>query len=406
MVKPWLDIIGIGEDGPDGLSATARAILADAEVIIGGDRHHKLAPDITGERLRWPSPFDAMIDTIKSYRGRKLVVLVTGDPLWYSVGARISRAIPAQEICFHPQLSAFQWAAARMGWSLADCETVTIHGRADSQILPHLAPNVKILVLTQNSGSPAAVADLLNVHGFGESRMTALSALGGAEEQRFDGVAETWDHDVPDFHTLAIECIAGPQAKWYSRCGGLPDDAFISDGRMTKQDVRAVTISKLAPYADAVLWDVGAGCGSVSVEWMRAARGALAIAVESKQHRLEMIRQNRASLGVEKMRLVEGRAPVALQDLPVPDAVFIGGGLTIDGVFETAWNALRHGGRLVANAVTLESETKLSALHEQYGGELTRIAVQKVENIGPHRGWRASMPVTQWLAVKPFGEQK
>ena len=207
--------------------------------------------------MSWPSPFDAMIDVIRSHRGKRLVILVTGDPLWYSVGARITRSIPAEEIRFHPQLSAFQWASARMGWSLADCETLTIHGRASSQLLPHLAPNVKLLVLTQNSSSPAAVARLLNDRGFGDSKMTALAALGGEREQRFDGMAKDWSHEVPDFHTLAIECIAGENAQWYPTTGGLPDDAFISDGTMTKQEVRAITLAKLAPYADALLWDIG-----------------------------------------------------------------------------------------------------------------------------------------------------
>jgi len=207
--SPWLDIIGIGEDGMEGLSLDAREKLEQAEIIVGGDRHHKLALNITAERIAWPSPFNAMIEKIRSFEGRRIVVLVTGDPLWYSVGARILRSIPAEEVHFHPQLSAFQWASARMGWSLADCETLTIHGRANSQIIPHLAPKARLLVLTQNNESPAAVAEILPQRGFGESRITVLAALGGEHEQRFDGVANTWSHDVPNFHTLAVECEAG-----------------------------------------------------------------------------------------------------------------------------------------------------------------------------------------------------
>ncbi len=405
-MAPWLDIIGIGEDGVDGLSASAKKTLKAAEIIIGGDRHHKLLPNVDALRISWPSPFDAMIDEIRSYRGKRLVILVTGDPLWYSVGARIAGAIPADEIRFHPQLSAFQWAAARMGWSLADCETVTIHGRADSQILPHLAPNVRILVLTQNADSPAVVAQLLVDRGFGETRMTALAALGGEREQRFDGVAGTWNHEVPDFHLLALDCVAAEGAQWYSRTGGLPDYAFVSDGQMTKQDVRATTLAKLSPYPDALLWDIGAGCGSVSVEWMRAARGALAIAIEPKAGRREMIAKNAVLLGTEKLQVVGGEAPKALAGLPQPDAVFVGGGLTTGGVLETAWKALRPGGRLVANTVTLESEARLLALHAEYGGELTRLAVQRAEPVGHFHGWRAAMPVTQWLVIKPFGASR
>ena len=387
-----------------GLTAEARDRVEAAEVIIGGDRHHSLSPDVTAERLRWPSPFDAMIDTIRSLKGKRLVILVTGDPLWYSVGARITKAIPAEEIRFHPQLSAFQWAACRMGWSLADCETLTIHGRADSQIVPHIAPKARLLVLTQNAESPAAVAQILTDRGFEDSRMTALAALGGEREERFDGTAGDWMHQVPDFHTLAIECVAGPDARWYPRAGGLPDEAFEHDGQMTKRDIRATTLAKLAPYPDALLWDIGAGCGSVSIEWMRAARGARAIAIEPDTTRGKMIERNAVTLGTEKIEVVGGRAPDALGGLPHPDAVFIGGGLTTEDVFEIAWDVLRPGGRLVANTVTLESETRLIALHGELGGDLVRISAQHAEPVGPYRGWRAAMPVTQWCVTKPWGD--
>ena len=402
---PWLDIIGIGEDGVDGLSKAALAKLEAAQLIVGGDRHHSLTPNVNADRIAWPSPFDAMIEKICSFKGKRIVVLVTGDPLWYSVGARILKSIPREEVRFYPQLSAFQWVSARMGWSLADCETLTIHGRANSQVVPYLAPNVRLLVLTQNSESPAIVAELLTQRGFGKSKMSALAAVGGEREERFDGLAESWAHEVPDFHTLAVECIAGEGAKWYPRTGGLPDEAFVSDGQMTKQDVRAATVAKLAPYPDALLWDVGAGCGSVSVEWTRAGRGALAIAIESKSERVAMIEENAINLGAEKIAIVASSAPDALNELDAPDAVFIGGGLTTDGVFETTWKALREGGRLVANTVTLESEARLIELHKTHGGELVRLAVQKAEAVGPYRGWRAAMPVTQWCVTKPYEDQ-
>lgn len=399
-MSAWLDIIGIGEDGVDGLSACALTSLENAEVIIGGDRHHKLSPNFTAKRIAWPSPFDAMIDKIKSHKGRRIVVLVTGDPLWYSVGARILRAIPREEVRFFPQLSAFQWASARMGWSLADVETLTIHGRADSQILPHLAPNVRMLVLTQNGDSPACVAKLLTQRGFGESKITVLAAMGGEREQRFDGIAKDWNHIVPDFHTLAVECIADENALWYSRVGGLPDEAFVHDGQMTKRMVRSTTISALAPYPDALLWDVGAGCGSIAIEWMRAARGARAIAIEPNDKRIAMIRENAIQLGVEKIQIVEGKAPDALNGLKQPDAIFIGGGLTSDATFEICWNGLRNGGRIVANAVTVESEAMLFKLCEKHGGELSRISVQQAEPVGRFKGWKPFMPVTQWIAIK------
>ncbi|MEL6744268.1 MAG: precorrin-6y C5,15-methyltransferase (decarboxylating) subunit CbiE [Pseudomonadota bacterium] len=401
MSEPWLDIVGIGEDGMDGLSVEARARVEAAEVIIGGNRHQKLAPNVTAKRLKWPSPFDAMIDDIRSHKGKRLVILVTGDPLWYSVGARISRAIPNGEIRFHPQLSAFQWAAARMGWSLADCDTVTVHGRAVTQVLPHLAPGVKMLVLTKDASSPAAVARLLVERGFGESQMVVLAALGGPDEARFEGVAHGWDHAVPDFHTLAIDCVAGPNARWHTRTGGLPDDAFEHDGQITKQEVRALTLAKLAPYPDAVLWDVGAGCGSVGIEWMRAARGAMSVAVEPKPERCARIERNCVALGTEKLTILQGDAPAALEGLAQPDAIFIGGGLTDEGVFDACWSSLRQMGRLVANAVTLESEAILQDLHAKLGGDLVRLQTVRADAIGPYRGWRSAMPVTQWCVIKP-----
>lgn len=400
MSTPWLDVIGIGEDGVDGLSASALACLKSADVIIGGDRHHILTPNLKAKRIAWPSPFDAMIDEIKSHRGNNIVILVTGDPLWYSVGARLLKAIPKEEVRFHPQLSAFQWAACRMGWSIADCETITIHGRPDSQFLPHLAPNVRMLLLTQDSESPKNVASMLTKLGFGKSRMTVLAALGGAGEERFESTAGDWGPTVPDFHTLAIECIGDESARWFSRVGGLPDDAFLHDGQMTKKVVRSATISALAPYPDAHLWDVGAGCGSIAIEWMRAARGASATAIEPESSRIEMIRENSVRLGTEKIVIIEGRAPEALEGLQSPDAVFIGGGFTSENVFETCWNALRSGGRLVVNAVTVESEARLFDLQTKFGGDLSRLSVQQAEPVGRFKGWKPHMPVTQWTVVK------
>lgn len=403
VAEPWLDIIGIGEDGVAGLSPAALERLEAAEILIGGDRHHRLTEKVAAARLSWPSPFDAMIDEIHRHKGRRIVILVTGDPLWYSVGARIARAIPADEIRFYPQLSAFQWAACRLGWSLADCETLTVHGRPAEQIVPYFAPGARLLVLTRDGGSPAEVAALLTARGFGESRLTVLSALGGAAEQRFDGVAESWNRNVPDFHTLAIECVAGPDAAHFSRQSGLSDDAFRHDGQITKRVVRAATMAALAPYPDALLWDIGAGCGSVSIEWMRAVRGARAIAIEPAARRRAMIAENAKRLGTPKLEVIAGSAPAALGGLAAPDAVFIGGGLTAEGVFETAFSALRPGGMLVANAVTLESQARLTALYREHGGRLETISVSEAAPVGGFAAMRPAMAVTQWTLRKPFG---
>ena len=382
-----------------GLSPAAQALVEAAEVIIGGDRHHSLSPNVTAERLKWPSPFDAMIDTIRSQQGRRVVVLVTGDPLWYSVGARILKSIPASEIAFHPQLSAFQWVCARMGWSLADVEAVTAHGRPPEQVIPFFAPHARLIVLTKDRTTPADLARLLSERGYGNSRMTVLAALGGPHEARFDGIAESWAAEVPDFHTLAIECIADDGATVLPRGPGLPDSAFHHDGKMTKQDVRAVTLAKLWPRRGALLWDVGAGCGSIAIEWMRCARDAEAIGLEPVAKRRSLASGNALRLGTPRLKLIDGKAPGALADLPAPDAIFIGGGISSETI-DTCVARLKPHGRLVANAVTLESEAVLSEAHSRHGGDLVRIAVAHAEPIGGFRGWRAAMPVTQWSLAK------
>ena len=393
-MSAWLDVVGIGEDGVEGLAPAARDALRRAEVVIGGDRHHTLAPDITAERRRWPSPFDAMVEEIRSLRDRRPVVLVTGDPLWYSVGARLLRSIPAEQVRFHPQLSAFQWAACRVGWSLADCDALTVHGRPVEQVVPFIAPRARLLVLMQDASTPARIASLLVERGFGASRMVALAALGGPREERFEGRADAWSHKVPDFHTLAVECVGTDRLPRT----GLPDDAFEHDGQITKRDVRAATLAKLAPFPDAVLWDVGLGCGSVAIEWMRAARGAQAHGIEPKAERRAMAEANARRLGVPRLRIVKGSAPDALDGLPAPDAVFIGGGLS-EATFERCRATLSPGGRLVANVVTLEREALLLDLHARHGGELSRLSVAHAEPVGPYRGWRSAMPVTQWTWV-------
>lgn len=395
---PWLHVVGIGEDGMDGLSPAARVLVEAAEVIIGGDRHHGLSPDVTAERIAWPSPFDAMIETMRAQRGKRVVVLVTGDPLWYSVGARILRAIPAEEIVFHPQLSAFQWACARLGWSLADATTVTAHGRPPEQVTPYFAPEARLLILTKDRTTPNEIARLLVERGYGPSRMTVLGALGGPRESRVDGVAESWDAEAPDFHLLAVDCVAGERPV-LARGPGLPDEAFRHDGKMTKQEVRAVSLAKLWPRRKALLWDVGSGCGSVAIEWMRAARDAEAIGIEPDADRRLMAADNALALGAPRLTLIEGRAPEALDGLPAPDAVFIGGGLS-EPVFEACWAAMKPQGRLVANAVTLESEALLIDLHGRYGGELIKLSVARADPVGAYRGWRPLMPVTQWSLTK------
>ncbi|WP_394153780.1 precorrin-6y C5,15-methyltransferase (decarboxylating) subunit CbiE [Loktanella salsilacus] len=399
MTQPWLHIVGIGEDGMEGLSPATRAVVEAAEVILGGERHHALSGSVTAERLAWPSPFDAMIDTLQGLRHRRAVVLVTGDPLWFSVGARIGRAIDPSEIVYHPQISAFQLASARMGWSLADVETLTVHGRPVAQMVAFIQPDARLLILTTGAETPNQIAAYLAERGFGQSRMTVLAAMGGKDEARFDGVAESWGHVVPPFNSLAVECIAAPDAALLPRVPGLADDLFQSDGTMTKQEIRAATLAKLMPMRGALLWDIGCGSGSVAIEWMRAARYARAIGIEPRDDRRAMAAANALALGAPKLELLDGSAPDCLDGLAAPDAIFIGGGLS-EAVFDAAWSALRPLGRLVANAVTLESEAVLMALHARHGGDLVRLSVCRAEPVGRLTGWRAAMPVTQWSLVK------
>lgn len=398
-MTPWLHIVGIGEDGLDGLTPATRAVVEASEVILGGARHHTLTDRIDARRIAWPSPFDALVGKLEELRGKRVVVLATGDPLWFSVGARIGKAFAPGEIVYHPQVSAFQLAAARMGWSMADVETLTVHGRPIEQMIAFIQPDARLLVLTTDGQTPAKIAAFLFERGFGDSQMVVMSDMGGEKEKRFEGVANDWAHEVPPFNTLAIECIAAADAALLPRVPGLSDDLFQHDGTMTKREVRAITVAKLMPMRGALLWDIGTGCGSVAVEWMRAARYARAIGIEPRGDRRALAAANALALGVPRLELVEGHVPQALAGLEPPDGVFIGGGLS-EETFAAAWSALKPIGRLVANAVTLESANLLAGLHARYGGDLVQLSVARAEPIGPRTGWRPLRPVTQWNLVK------
>jgi len=398
-MKPWLHIVGIGEDGMAGLTAATRAVVEAAEVIVGGDRHHVLSGAVTTRRLSWPSPFSDLVDQLKALRGQRVVVLATGDPLWFSVGARIGRSIDPGEIVYHPQVGAFQMAAARMGWSMADLETLTVHGRPVEQMIAFIQPDQRLLILTTGAATPTQIAQFLDARGFGQSRMTVFANMGGPEEVRFDGVAQSWAHVVPAFNTLAVECIAAPDAALLPRVPGLSDDLFQHDGTMTKQEVRAVTLAKLMPMRGALLWDVGCGCGSVAVEWMRGARYARAIGIEPRGDRRLMAAENALALGVPKLELIEGTAPDALAGLPAPDAIFIGGGLSED-VLDACLRHLRPLGRLVVNAVTLKSEALLLERYHKNGGSLVKLQAERAERFGPVTGWAPMRRVTQYALIK------
>ena len=401
-MSKWLTIVGMGEDGYDGLGAAARLAIAQAEVIVGSERLLAFLPASAAERHVWPQPFSAVVDRIRPLQGKRTVILATGDPLNYGVARKLLTFIPADEVTILPHLSAFSHAAARMGWSIPDCDTLTLHGRDAANIEPFIQPGVNLIVLTADATTIPEVARRLVARGFGESEISVLENMGGPREQvssfRADAVPA---RAFSDLNTLAIRCIAGPDANIFSRLAGLPDEAFAHDGQLTKREVRAATLAALSPAPDQLLWDVGAGCGSIAIEWMRAARGCEAIAFESNAERLAMMARNADALGAPRLKLVAGEAPAILSGHAAPDAVFIGGGLGIPGVFETSWERLKPGGRMVVNVVTIEGELHLYDLQEKHGGDLVRIEVSYLHRIGPLRALKPRMPVLQWRARKP-----
>jgi precorrin-6B C5,15-methyltransferase / cobalt-precorrin-6B C5,C15-methyltransferase len=401
-LSKWLIVLGMGEDGMDGLSARARHALAHAEVIVGSERLLAMVPSSGAERHEWPQPFSTAVERILPLRGRKTVVLATGDPLNYGVARKLLEIVPFQEMEIVPHLSAFSLAAARMGWSIPDCETLSLHGRPAAHIEPFIQPEARLLALTENGRTIAEVARRLVRRGFEASIITVLENIGGPREHR----AEFPAHALPDqtfspLNTIAVRCIAGPNARIYSASPGLPDEAFIHDGQITKREVRATTLAALAPARGALLWDVGAGSGSVAIEWMRAAREARAIAFERDPGRVGMISENADQLGTPRLKIVPGDAPASLAGATAPDACFIGGGMGTPGVFETCWAALKPRGRMVANVVTLEGELHLIDLHAAHGGELVRLDISYLTQIGPLRALKPRMAVLQWRAMKP-----
>ncbi len=400
---PWLSIVGISEDGIDGLGATARGLIAAAEIVFGGRRHLALAaPLIRGAARRWPSPFDGAADEVLRHRGRPICVLASGDPFHYGVGAVLARRIDAREMRVVPAPSAFSLAVARLGWSLPDTILLSLHGRTLDLVRPHLQPGARILALTSGGEGPADLARLLTQSGFGRSRLIVLEALSGPSERiRSTRAAEFAYGTVDALNTVAIEVAAAPDACILARSPGLPDNLFEHDGgQITKREVRAVTLSSLSPRRGELLWDIGAGSGSVGIEWMLAAPPFMrAVAIEKRADRAARIRRNAAAFGVPGLEVVEGAAPAALAGLAAPDAIFIGGGASAS-VIDTAAAAVRAGGRLVVNAVTLETEALLIARHAALGGELIRIAIARAGAVGEKSGWRAAMPVTQWVWTK------
>ncbi|HEX3535702.1 MAG TPA: precorrin-6y C5,15-methyltransferase (decarboxylating) subunit CbiE [Stellaceae bacterium] len=400
-MKPWLAVIGISEDGLAGVSGAARALVETAEFLVGGARHLAMVPPGAAERLEWRRPITDTVPLIAARRGRRVAVLASGDPMWYGVGAMLASAFPREEMTILPQPGAFSLAAARLGWPLADCALVSLHGRPLGRLRLHLTPGRRVLILSDDGATPRNVARLLTELGWGPSQMTVFEHLGGSREATVDAIADEWgERAVADLNTIAVECRPGPTARTLSRLAGLPDDAFEHDGQLTKREVRAASLAALAPLDGETLWDIGAGSGSIAIEWLRAIESGSAVSVERDAERAAAIARNAAKLGVPRLELIVGEAPATLPQ-SVPDAIFVGGGVADPLMLPALWQVLRPGGRLVANAVSLAGERALLDWQARHGGALTRIAVSRAEPLGGYHAWRPLLPVTQLAAVKP-----
>lgn len=443
----WLTLIGIGEDGLDGLPPARRRLVENARVVIGSARVLEALPPapagtspglgggdfiaqqsfdaiaraLAGEpavqqtelprapaqsRIEWESGLDRMVAQVLAQRDKPTVVLASGDPMWFGIGATLARVLPPSEITVLPAPSSFQLAAARLHWPLQSVDCLSLHGRPVETLHPALQPGNRILALTADRTTIDLVLELLVDRGYGQSRITVLENIGGPDERRTDGEAFGFPSQaIGDLYVLAIECIAAFGARLRPLVPGLPDDAFVHDGQLTKRDIRAITLARLGPFPGAVLWDIGAGSGSVGIEWMRAARGAHAVAFEREGERLQNIAVNAAALGVPHIEIVPGEAPESFGVRSAPDAIFLGGDVANDLLFDACWTALRPGGRLVANAVTLDAERAITERHEQLGGDIIRIDISALDKVGGRRVLRPRMAVTQWSVVKlPHGE--
>jgi precorrin-6B C5,15-methyltransferase / cobalt-precorrin-6B C5,C15-methyltransferase len=400
----WLSIVGIGEDGLAGVTPVGRSLINQADVIVGGKRHLTFLPkNDPREKLLWSSPLEKSLSEISQRRGQAVCVLASGDPLCYGIGVTLTGRFPLSEITIIPAPSAFSLACSRLGWSLTEVETLSLCGRNPALLHRFLYPSAQILILSADRHTPSQVAQILREKGFAKSEITVLEHLGGEKERLIQGLAASGNFtDVADLNTIAITCIPDLKTSLFfnPHLPGLPDEAYHHDGQLTKREIRAITLATLSPLPGQLLWDVGAGCGSIAIEWLRSDPRCQAVAIEKHPQRRQYIADNAMALGTPHLQIIPGEAPAALANLPQPDTIFIGGGLTSSHLFHTCWNALSEGGKLVANAVTVESEHLLFQWQKQWGGQLTRFAIQRAEPLGQFLAWKAMSPVTQYVVIK------
>ncbi|MDI9408972.1 MAG: precorrin-6y C5,15-methyltransferase (decarboxylating) subunit CbiE [Candidatus Pacebacteria bacterium] len=421
MSQKWLSVVGVGLEGIAGISDRARAAVLSAEVIIGGSRHLSMVGlPASAKRIAWETPLAKTIEGITARRGQRVVILATGDPMHYGIGVTLARHFTLVEMEVWPQPSAFSLAAARLGWPLSHCHCLTIHGRSLNQLHRYLQHGSRLLILSEDQTSPAAVAELLTRAGCGTSIITILGEManGGGESLRLEVMAEQGHSSlsgvtIPDLNCLAVQ-IRRTEGHDLSLAAGLGDQNYETESRyqlLTKQPIRALVLALLAPQAGDCLWDIGAGSGSVGIEFLRLLLGSSgsgfglsaprAFAIEKDDERRAIIANNAARLGVPELTIIGGEADRVIDSLPDPTVVFIGGGLGRAGLVAKLWQRLASGGRMVATAVTLEGEESLRAAERQFGGELLRIAVTRAESLSPEsRVWRPSLPVTLWHSKK------
>lgn len=400
--KRWLSIIGIGEDGVEGLSPAARRVLTQACFLVGGKRHLDMVDGLPASKLAWPSPPDRAFPEILARRGTPVCVLASGDPFFFGIGSLLMRHVAVEEMLCLPSPSAFSLAAARLGWPLQDCALISLHGRPLQRVVRYLRPDARILALSWDGTTPAQLATLLTERGMGRSVLTVCERIGGPRERlRQTSAAEFAFDNIDPLNTIAVEIVADADARIVPAVAGLPDDWFEHDGQITRREIRAITLATLAPRKGERLWDIGAGSGSISIEWMLRDVSNSAIAIECNKDRVARIGRNAVGLGVPDLTIVEGTAPGVLGGLPQPDAIFVGGGATADGLLEAAWAALAPRGRLVVNAVTIETQAELTRRYAALGGDLVSINIARADPVGGFHGWRPAMPVVQWSVVKP-----
>lgn len=400
---PRVTVVGIGADGWAGLSEAARQLIRDARLVVGGHRQQTLLPDTEGQdRRRWPTPMlPSLPALLEEYRGRDILVLASGDPLVSGIGSTLIDRLGSENVQIVPAVSSVALARARMGWAAETVEVLTVVGRDPYTLLAQLTPGRRLIVLSSDEHTPGLVASLLVDAGYGPSSMTVLGALAGPDESRSSSTAAAWgDALSPRLNLICLELRARNGAMLLPGVPGLPDEAFDSDGQLTKRDVRAAALARLAPVPGQLLWDVGAGAGSIAIEWARTDRRCRAIALERDPERAARITGNAQKLGVPDVQVITARAPAGLAGLPTPDAVFIGGGAGDPGVFETCWAALAPAGRLVVHAVTLETEAVLIERYKNLGGELVRLSVERAGPLGSFTGWTPARAVTQWAVTK------